>query len=42
MSQDKDPQSQHQVLGALRAPGPYANPPLADAMARALGLPDGA
>lgn len=39
MSQDKDPQSQRQVLSALRAPGPYANLPLADAMARALGNP---
>ncbi len=36
MSQDKDPPSQRQVLGALRGTGPYANPPLAEAMARAL------
>lgn len=36
MSQDKDPQSQRQVLGELRGAGPYANPPLAEAMARAL------
>jgi transcriptional regulator len=42
MSQDKDPQSQRQVLQALRAPGPYANPTLAEAMTRALGLADGA
>jgi transcriptional regulator len=41
MSQDKDPQSQTQVLRALRAPGPYSNPPLAEAMARALGRADG-
>ncbi|MDQ6731685.1 MAG: FMN-binding negative transcriptional regulator [Actinomycetota bacterium] len=41
MSQDTDPQSQRQVLSALRAPGAYANP-LADAMVHALGLPDGA
>ena len=26
MSQDKDPQSQPQVLDALRAPGPYSQP----------------
>jgi transcriptional regulator len=36
MSQDKDPQTQRQVLAALRGDGPYANPALADAMVRAL------
>jgi transcriptional regulator len=36
MSQDKDAQSQEQVLAALRRPGPYANPGLADEMDRAL------
>jgi transcriptional regulator len=34
MSQDKDPQSQRQVLEALRRPGPYGNPSLADQMQR--------
>jgi transcriptional regulator len=37
MSQDKDPQSRAQVLDALRSPGPYGNPALADDMERALG-----
>jgi transcriptional regulator len=37
MSQDKDPQSQRQVVAALRAPGPYRHPALAEAMERALG-----
>jgi transcriptional regulator len=37
LSQDKDPASQAGVLAALRAPGPYGNPALADAMERALG-----
>jgi transcriptional regulator len=37
MSQDKQPQSQRQVLEALRRPGPYSQPALADDMARALG-----
>jgi transcriptional regulator len=32
MSQEEDPQSQRQVLAALRAPGPYASAPLADAI----------
>lgn len=32
MSQDKDAQSQRQVLDALRAPGPYFNPTLAEQM----------
>ena len=36
MSQDKDPVTQRQVMAALRAPGPYQNPELADDMARAL------
>jgi transcriptional regulator len=39
MSQDKDPQSQRQVLDALRAPGPYSHPQLADEMQRALDAP---
>jgi transcriptional regulator len=38
MSQDKDPQSQQQVLAALRRPGAYQHPALADAMERALGV----
>ena len=37
MSQDKDPQSRRQVLAALRRPGPYHHPALADDMERALG-----
>jgi transcriptional regulator len=36
MSQDKDAQSQRQVMAALGEPGPYANPPLAAEMGRAL------
>jgi len=36
MSQDKDPVTQRQVMAALRVPGPYQNPELADDMARAL------
>jgi transcriptional regulator len=36
MSQDKDSQSQQQVLQALRGAGPYANPALAEEMQRAL------
>jgi len=36
MSQDKDPATQRQVMAALRAPGPFHNPGLADDMARAL------
>jgi transcriptional regulator len=36
MSQDKDPVTQRQVMAALRAPGHYQNPELADDMARAL------
>jgi transcriptional regulator len=36
MSQDKDPASQRQVIAALRAPGTYRHPQLADEMERAL------
>jgi transcriptional regulator len=36
MSQDKGPVTQRQVMAALRAPGPFQNPGLADDMARAL------
>jgi transcriptional regulator len=36
MSQDKDPQSQRQVLEALQRPGPYSSPALAQDMQRAL------
>jgi transcriptional regulator len=36
MSQDKDAVTQRQVMAALRAPGNYQNPELADDMARAL------
>jgi transcriptional regulator len=36
MSQDKDPVTQRQVMAALRAPGPFQNPQLADDMERAL------
>ncbi len=36
MSQDKDPVTQDQVMAALRAPGPFHNPGLADDMAEAL------
>jgi len=36
MSQDKDPETQQRVVRALRAPGPYHHPDLADDMARAL------
>jgi transcriptional regulator len=35
MSQDKDEESQRQVLAALRRPGPYASAALADEMERA-------
>jgi transcriptional regulator len=38
MSQDKDPVTQRQVMAALRAPGPFHNPGLADDMARALAV----
>jgi transcriptional regulator len=36
-SQDKDPVTQRQVIDALRAPGPYQHPALADDMERTLG-----
>ena len=36
LSQDKDPATQRQVMAALRAPGPFHNPELADEMAQAL------
>jgi transcriptional regulator len=36
MSQDKDPVTQGQVTAALRRPGPFRNPGLADDMAQAL------
>jgi transcriptional regulator len=36
MSQDKDPVTQRQVMAALRAPGPFHNPGLADDMEQAL------
>jgi transcriptional regulator len=36
LSQDKDPISQRQVINALRTPGPYEHPKLADDMERAL------
>ena len=36
MSQDKDPVTQRQVMAALRTPGAFHNPELADDMARAL------
>jgi transcriptional regulator len=36
MSQDKDPETQRRVMEALRAPGPYHHPRLADEMQRAL------
>jgi transcriptional regulator len=39
MSQDKDDQSQRQVLAALRRPGPYASAALADEMERARAEP---
>jgi transcriptional regulator len=38
MSQDKDEQSQQQVLHALRGAGPYSHQRLADEMQRALGV----
>ena len=36
-SQDKDPLTQQQVIAALRAPGPYNHPGLADDMERSRG-----
>ena len=38
MSQEKDPQTRHQVLDALDRPGYYSNPALAEQMRRALGI----
>jgi transcriptional regulator len=40
MSQDKDDASQQHVLDALRRPGPYENPRVADEMVRALRAGD--
>ena len=37
LSGDKDPVTQRQVMAALRAPGPYRHPELADDMERVLG-----
>lgn len=39
-SQDKDTVTQQQVIAALRAPGPYHHPALADDMERSLGRPN--
>jgi transcriptional regulator len=36
LSQDKDPDSRRRVIAALRAPGPYRHPELADEMEREL------
>jgi transcriptional regulator len=36
LSQDKDPVTRRQVIDALRAPGPYHHPQLAEEMDRAL------
>jgi len=41
MSQDKEPQSQQNVLAALRGSGPYRHPELADDMERALAAAPG-
>ncbi len=38
LSQDKDPETQRNVVAALREPGPYRNPELADEMADALSI----
>jgi hypothetical protein len=37
MSQNKDAATQQQVIEALREPGPYQHPELADQMERVLG-----
>ena len=37
LSQDKSLENRHRVIAALRAPGPYQHPELADEMERALG-----
>jgi transcriptional regulator len=36
LSHDKSPENQHRVIAALRAPGPYQHPGLADDMERSL------
>jgi transcriptional regulator len=36
LSQNKDPATRRKVIGALRAPGPYSDPELAEEMERAL------
>jgi transcriptional regulator len=38
MSREKDPDTQRRVIAALRDPGPYSSPALADDMSRALEL----
>ncbi len=40
LSGDKDPVTQRQVMAALRSPGPYQHPALADDMRRALSRDD--
>ncbi|MDQ6606625.1 MAG: FMN-binding negative transcriptional regulator, partial [Actinomycetota bacterium] len=40
LSADKDPVTQRRVMAALRAPGPYQHPDLADDMERVLGIDD--
>lgn len=37
LSQNKDPETRRRVIDALRAPGPYRHPQLADEMERELG-----
>jgi transcriptional regulator len=37
LSHDKSPENQHRVIAALRAPGPYQHPELADDMERSAG-----
>jgi transcriptional regulator len=41
LSQDKDPVTRRQAIAALRRPGPYHHPELADEMERALGAGGG-
>jgi transcriptional regulator len=36
LSQDKSPENQQRVIAALRAPGPYHHPALADEMERSI------
>jgi transcriptional regulator len=38
LSRDKDPQTQRQVIAALRRPGPYSHPKLADEMEQELSI----